>query len=386
MHVPADDESHGTVYRMLQILDRYFLRELATSVVATLIVLLVIVTGGTFAHVLQQVAGGSFPASVMFEVLGLNVLATLSAVLPLAVFVGVLVALGRLWRDSEMHVLASSGMGRRGLLRPALYLAVPMALLAGVVSLWLGPWSVRTSHAAIADANKSVIAAGLEAGRFTELPGKGGIIFVDSMNHAGTRLGKVLIAREQPATGTHPARLDVVTATHGKLYQEDKGGMRFLGLFDGWRFQIPLGQPAWRRMKYRRQDVALSSVEPGEDSESGNPLSEVTTATLFGQPGADARAELAWRITSPITVLVLVLLALPLARQSPREPRYGRLLIAVLGYFLYVGLVSLCRVMIAQGKLPDATVLWVLQTLVAAGAWWFLRRQYRPWKKAEARA
>ena len=59
---------------MLSILDRYFLRELAQTVAATAIVLVAIITGTTFAKVLQQVAGGSFPASVMFPVLGLRTL------------------------------------------------------------------------------------------------------------------------------------------------------------------------------------------------------------------------------------------------------------------------------------------------------------------------
>jgi lipopolysaccharide export system permease protein len=54
---------------MLSILDRYFLRELAQTVAATVVVLLVVVAGSAFAKVLQQVANGSFPASVMFQVL-----------------------------------------------------------------------------------------------------------------------------------------------------------------------------------------------------------------------------------------------------------------------------------------------------------------------------
>jgi lipopolysaccharide export system permease protein len=105
---------------MLSILDRYFLRELGQTVVATTIVLLAIITGTTFAKVLQQVAAGSFPASVMFQVLGLRTLDGLTNLLPLAGFLGTLMALGRMYRESEMHVLSSAGMGPAGLLRPML--------------------------------------------------------------------------------------------------------------------------------------------------------------------------------------------------------------------------------------------------------------------------
>ena len=149
---------------MLSILDRYFLRELAQTVAATAVVLLVIVAGNAFAKVLQQVANGSFPPSVMFQVLGLQTLDGLTNLMPLASFIGVLMGLGRMYRESEMHVLASSGMGPRGLLRPVLILGVVLVSISAVVALWLGPWAVRTSDALVASANRSVIAAGLQAG------------------------------------------------------------------------------------------------------------------------------------------------------------------------------------------------------------------------------
>src|SRR5581483_100124 len=134
---------------MLSILDRYFLRELGTTIGATVIVLLVIMAGTTFAHVLEQVAKGSFPASVMFQVLGFNMIDTLSSMLPLAGFLGVLMSFGRMYRESEMHVLASSGMGMGGLLRPMAIVAVVMVALVSAVSMWLGPLAARTSDSLV---------------------------------------------------------------------------------------------------------------------------------------------------------------------------------------------------------------------------------------------
>ena len=142
---------------MLSILDRYFLRELGQTMLATAIVLLAIMSGTTFAQVLKQVANGSFPASVMFQVLGLNMIQGLPTLLPLSAFIGVLYGLGRMYRESEMHVLASSGMGAGGLLRPMSLLAIVVMLLVAMVSLWLGPWAARTSDALVAAANRSVI-------------------------------------------------------------------------------------------------------------------------------------------------------------------------------------------------------------------------------------
>jgi lipopolysaccharide export system permease protein len=367
---------------MLSILDRYFLRELAQTVAATVVVLLVIVAGSAFAKVLQQVANGSFPASVMFQVLGLRTLDGLTNMLPLASFIGVLMGLGRMYRESEMHVLASSGMGPRGLLKPVLILGAVLVTITAVVSLWLGPWAVSTSDTMVAAANRSVIAAGLDAGRFTELPGKGGIIFVDALSRDGSKLGRTFVATQRSSKDGHQ-HLKVVSAATGELYQESDGGGRFIAFHNGWQYDIPLGADNWRQMQYQRNDTSLSSVQADDDDD---PTHAEDSWTLARSSDPDARAELAWRANAPPLTLVLLLLALPLSRQSPREPKYGRLLLAVVAFYLYYLLLALGRAQIGKGHWHNEVPLWALHLLVLALALWMLWKQYAPRKLAMPRA
>jgi lipopolysaccharide export system permease protein len=361
---------------MLSILDRYFLRELAQTVAATAIVLLVIVAGNAFAKVLQAVANGSFPPSVMFQVLGLQTLDGLTNLLPLASFIGVLMGLGRMYRESEMHVLASSGMGPRGLLRPVSILGVVLVAITLLVSLWLGPWAIRTSDALVASANRSVIAAGLQAGRFTNLPGKGGIIFVDRLSPDGSKLGHTFVATQtDPKDG--PSRLKIVNATSGSLYQESNGAGRFIAFNDGWQYEIPLGADNWRQMQYQRNDTSLSSVQANDDDD---PAHSKDSWTLAHSNDPGDRAEFAWRINAPPLTLVLLLLALPLSRQSPREPKYGRLLLAMVSFYLYYTLLALGRAQIGKGHWHNEAPLWALHVVVLCLAGWMLWKQYSPRK------
>lgn len=366
---------------MLSILDRYFLRELAQTVAATAVVLLVIVAGSAFARVLQQVANGSFPATVMFQVMGLRTLDGLTNMMPLASFIGVLLGLGRMHRESEMHVLSSSGMGPRGLLRPVLVLATILVAITALVSLWLGPWAVRTSDALVAAANRSVIAAGLDAGRFTELPGNGGIIFVDSISRDGTRLGHTFVATQRIGRDQVP-HVKVVSAASGELYQESDGDGRFIAFKDGWQYDIPLGANSWRQMEYLRNDTSLSSVQ---SDEGDDPAHSQGSWALAQSDNPGDRAELAWRTNAPPLTLVLLLLALPLARQSPREPKYGRLLLAVVSFYLYYTLLALGRAQIGKGHWDNQLPLWALHALVLALAVWLLWKQYSPRKRTAGR-
>jgi lipopolysaccharide export system permease protein len=357
---------------MLSILDRYFLRELGQTVGATVIVLLVIMAGTSFAHVLEQVAKGSFPASVMFQVLGLNMVDSLSNMLPLAGFLGVLQSFGRMYRESEMHVLASSGMGMPGLLRPMSIVAVVMIGLVSVVSMWLGPLASRTSDDMVAVANRSVIAAGLDAGRFTELPGKGGIILVDYLSRDGQKLGNTFLATER-TNKDGSLVMKMATGKNGHLYSNSDGSNRYIALNTGWQYEIPLGADNWRRMQYQRNDSSLSAIQ---NDDAADPIHDLNMIDLIRNHTPDARAEFAWRTVVPIMTLALLMLALPLSRQTPREPRYGRMLIAVLGFFLYYNLLALCRGQLAKGHWHHPFPMWLLSFLLFVVAAWNFRSHY----------
>ncbi|MGH8215065.1 MAG: LPS export ABC transporter permease LptF [Rhodanobacteraceae bacterium] len=359
------------------ILDRYLLREFLFGTLAAVVVLLVIFTGSTFADIVNKVATGQLPGAVMFTVLGLNLVNTLQALLPMAMFLGILVALGRMYRDSEMHVLSASGFGPKGLLKPAAVFAIGTAILVALVSLWLGPLAARASNAELTEANRSVIAAGLEAGQFTSLPGRGGILLANSVSPDGTKLGKLFVAREQ-TDKDGATSIRVITADHGDLYHEGQQDNRYVALHDGHQYDIRLGQDNWRLVKFRRNDIALS--QPADDSGQADQESMRTTASLIGDEDPAARAELQWRIAIPFGLLMLGMLALPMARQAPRTSPVGRILIAVLAYLVIMNLMVLARSFIASGKVPALTGMWWILVPVFVGSAWAFARQYAPRK------
>ena len=364
---------------MLRILDRYLLRELAMYVLAITAVLLVVMAGGTFARVLQRVADGTYPATVMFRVLGLRMVPLLVGIFPLACFLGLLSAFGRLYHDSEMHVLASSGVGLRELLKPIVMLGLPIIIVVAVIALWLGPLAQRYSHQLVDQANRSVVATGLDAGRFSELPQGEGTMFVASMSRDGKQLEQVFLVRENQADGDDVESLKVITAERGELYYGDSESERYLALHDGWQFNINMGQDDWGRMQYVRNDVALSNVESSDESRGGIG-SASPTLDLWHSDSHKAKAELAWRVAAPVTTLVLIILAIPLSRQAPRESRYGRIVIAIISYFIYFSLLSLARSLMGQGTLSNSLPIWSLHVLITVGSLLVLWKQYAPRK------
>ncbi|MBL8298065.1 MAG: LPS export ABC transporter permease LptF [Rhodanobacteraceae bacterium] len=355
---------------MLRIIDRYLLRELAYGCFASTVVLLVVTLGGTVTDVLTKVARGRLPGNLVFEILGLRTLDALTVLVPLAVFIGVLLAYGRLWRDNEMAVLQGAGMPLHYLLRPLALIAVPAVVLIGLISFWLAPAAIRLSHRLVEEANRSLVVAGLEAGRFVQLPGRGGVIYVGAMNDSGSHFERMFVETER-ADG-EATRIDVITAERGELRRESDGQGRFLALQNGFRVEGRIGYDDFRLLRFKGNDIALADNETDDTPEAlkrAAPLAEL----LAGNEPLQ-RAEVHWRLAAPLSVLILAVLAVPLSRTRPREARYAGLLIALLCYLIYLGWLGIARALIEQGRIPAFVGLWWVHLPAAAVAWWLLRR------------
>jgi lipopolysaccharide export system permease protein len=270
------------------------------------------------------------------------------------------------------------------LLRPLMILAVPLALLMGTISFWLAPAAVRQSQTLLQEASRSLIVAGLEPGRFVELPNNDGVMYVEAMNSDGTKFQKMFVASERANTNDGTTNLNVITADNGELYHDADGAERYLGLNDGFRVEGVIGQDNYRLMRYQRNDIKLQDSD--SDSTPDSVKRSAPTSELFASTDPVQRAELQWRLGVPISTLALILLALPLAKSSPREPRYARLLIALLAWMVYNSCITLGRSWISQGKLSPLLGFWWIQIPTAAiGLTLLWRSQFLPKARPPAR-
>lgn len=352
-------------------LDSYLFREFAQATFATLVVLMIVSLGGVFADVLGNIARGRMPAGMMLAQLGLQLLNYLPLILPLGLMLGLLLAVGRLYRDSEMPVLTAIGVGPRRLLRPLMMLVLPVVGVIALCSLWLGPWARDYARGMVESGNRSLLVAGLEPGRFIELPGGGGVVYVGSMSNDGTRLSRVFVYRQDGD------RLDVTTAHHGELNVD--GEERYLTLDQGFEVEGPLGAGRdYRLMRYASNDLRLPDVDAESDE---NDPERMPTGALLGDPRPEAAAQLHYRLGPPLLALAFALLAVPLGRSSPRQTRYGRVMLGFLAYMVGTNLMWMGTDWLAKGKLPLALGLWwLLLPLLAFAAWAYLRdgRMRRP--------
>ncbi len=351
--------------QMRGILGRYLLRETAQTWLVTTLVLLLILVTYQFANVLSDAAAAEIPKDTIFRVLVLASARLLAILTPVALFLSILITVGRLYRDSEMAALMACGIGPAGLYRPLLILAMLLAIGVGWLSLVVGPAASRDVEQIVRDARKNADLGLLMPGRFMSFGSTGMVIYAEQVSKDG-RLGNVFV---QQRDGD---KIELVLAREAWQSQREGDDVRVLHFGEGRRYLGVPGSAKFQIVHFQEYGIPLSVPEAGaaELDPDARPL-----LTLIGSPDPAERAELQWRISMPLTVIVLTLLAVPLGRSAPRQGRYSGLIAGILVFIVYANLLTAAKVWVSRETLPPAIGMWWVHLLFAGVALYLINRQ-----------
>lgn len=353
---------------MIRIVDRYLAREATLTWGAVTGVVMLILMSNRFALLLGDAATGRLPRDTVFILLGLASISYLIVVIPVALFLAVMLALGRLYRDSEMTTLMACGVGPRQIYRPLLVLALLVAILLAVLTLKVAPWAVHTTHVISSTAQHNAQMGSFESGSFkVDSDGKG-VLYAASVSDNGHRLKGVFI--ETPG---QDGRLEVVSADSATRTITGAGGAGMLVLHNGYRYEGAPGHADFRSVQFAEHGIR---IEPAKPKSGFQGYDTQPTSELLKKRNLEALSELEWRLSVPLSALLLVLFAVPLARTSPRQGRYGKLLAAVLAYVIFSNLVGIARVWLQKGVVPPAIGIWWVHALLLVATLVMLYRQY----------
>lgn len=355
------------------IIERYLLRETGNTFLGVSVLLVLVYLSGSFIRILSDAAEGKFPVGIVMELFAFKGIGNLVYVLPLSFFLGVLLALGRLYKDSEMTALIACGVGPKRIYRAVGGLAFAVAVVLGGLALWLAPWSEEKAQQLLDAAAASSEIEGLEAGRFNQPEGGRHLIYVEDIDDGGKSLENVF-AHGRDRQG----KLNLLAADSGHKVVKGEGRDRYLVFVDGHRYEGQPYQEGFRAITFREHGIL---VREQEVVPSSRPLRAVPSGALLSAGEADDLAEFQWRISVPISTLLLGLLAVPLSRTSPRQGRYGKLFFGIIVFIVYNNMLTVARASLAKGEYgPEVGLWWVhlLMAVIVALVIWRQNRMPRP--------
>ena len=339
---------------------RYLSREVLVTLSAVSAVLLVIIMSGRFIKYLAQAAQGILDPSVLFLIMGFRLPGFLQLILPLGLFLGFLLAYGRLYLDSEMTVLSATGMSQQRLFLYSLAPATVVALLVAWLSMGLAPQGV-TQVARILNQQEALTEFDtLVPGRFQSMRNGSRVTYTRDLSEDRTELGGIFISDKRVSrAGDKDRGISVLVAESGRQ-EVQPDGSRYLILENGYRYDGNPGQADYRVIQYDTYGVLLPKPSVAAD------ISEreaIPTSQLIGSEDSRLQSELQWRLSLPLLVFIITLMAVPLSRVNPRQGRFLKLLPAILLCMTYLGLLVAARSALDKGRIPPYLGLWGVHLL-----------------------
>lgn len=334
---------------MTRILDRYIFREIASSWLGVTMVLLLILLTNQFARVLGDVAKGKLPKNAAFDVIGLSAVQYLTILVPIGLFLATMLALGRLYRDSEMPAMMACRVGPSGIYRPLTWLMLPLVVAVAWLSVYGGPWALTAVDRIGAEARREADLASIEPGQFTTFGPDRAVVYGNSVNADGS-MEKVFMQR-RAANG----EVEVVISELGEMRESEDPNLRLLVLHNGRRYEGVPGTSEFRVMEFAEHGVPyrLPSLESPEQRPRVMPFMDLARSNDL-----EHVAEIQWRISVPLATVILAILAVPLSRSQPRAGRYGRLAVGLLVFIIYLNLMSASKAWIEQSKISPMLGIW----------------------------
>ena len=327
--------------------DSTLCRELGRNLGATLVVILTVVLTIMLIRVLGQAALGRIAPQDVALLLGYVALGYLPLILSLSLFIAVVATLGRMYRDSEMAIWFSSGVGLSRFVGPVMRVSFPVLMLVALLALLVWPWENERGVELRARFERRSDLSRVAPGQFQTSSDGRRVFFIERDSADGGTGRNVFILTQQPGAES------VTSARSGRI--EVEGDDRFLVLSRGQRNEANLktGEKGLSRFESYKVLAGERILSNAADL----PPKALPTIDLLRKPTAPNQGELVWRLGLLLGGANLVLLGIGLSASNPRHPSNWNLLFALLSFVIYYNVINLSQAWVAGGKLGMGAAL-----------------------------
>ncbi len=332
------------------LLDTSLRQEMARHFGAAFTVLFSVVLTLLLIRVLGQATEGLADPRDLFLLIGLACLSYLQFILGLALFLAVLMSFSRMYRDSEMVIWFGAGARPGQFFGVVLRFSAPVIAVIALLTLVAWPWANRQDEALRQRFEQRSDLSRAAPGQFRR-SASGKRVFFIGKGADGKGLARNIFIRE-----LDQGRETITLAREAALTTRD--GARYLLLSDGHRYVHTLGMSDYQITGFGSMGVRLSALSapsaavlPAAARLANTPSREIDTIVLALSHKPRWLGELSWRIGVPISSVLLVLMAVPLAATNPRAGRALQLMVAVLVYLVYLNMLNATQHWIEAGVL-----------------------------------
>ena len=345
------------------ILKRYIISEILKPAAAIFIVLVIIFASYCAVTYLAQAVAGSLPPGTVGLLILLRIGMALEILLPTTFYLSVIIALGRLYKDSEMTALSACGVGIAGVLKPVFMLSLPLAVLAGCASLYIRPEAYEKIYQVQDQAQAQFDISRLEADHFLDVQKGKYVFFAEEVGGKREGARQVFIRIEEGANR------QVIQAQRMIQGEAKRDGQRTLYFREGMLYEFPTSGPGGKITRFDQAEYPM----PVENTARYRRKS-ASTLQLIGSPRQEDIAELQWRLSTPLSTILLAMLGVPLSKSNPRRGKYAKLGVAIVIFAFYYQMFVIAKTWVEKSLVSPLIGIWWVPLMLTLLAVFFLWR------------
>ncbi len=337
------------------ILRRYLYQEFVRSFFAVFFLLLLIFISSRFVSYLSDAVAGKLASDQVLAMLGLKLTTSMTLLLPLCLYLAILLVIGRMRREYETTAMANAGLGPGFFRGVAIRLGLWFSLITAALTFVAVPWAEGQISILKAEAAEKSDVIGLTAGRFKEFSKGDRVMYVEALTDDRAEMSGVFLQVRQEGN------LAVLTSDAAHLETNEKTDDRFIVFTQGKRYLGTPGQLDFAITEYGKYGVRIATGDVGPTRET---LESVSSYSLWQQDRSDYQAELQWRLSMPISIVLLAVLAMQLAFSGNASERYLSVIVAIVIYFTYSNLLGIARSLVKKQEISPWLGLWWVHVLI----------------------
>ena len=336
----------------------YLLREIGKPFVVILSVLAALFASFNVTNFLAQAVNGLLPSSAILELVTLKALISLEVLIPASLYVAVLMSFSKLYDDSEFAAMSALGITSGAIMRDVLVLASALAFTVGILSLWVRPWAYERLHELSRNAATLLDVDTMEAGSFYVVQNGTRVIFLSHRDKPGSPARNVFVKAVRPDdTQIISAQLAYKLSSPAGVTDTN------VTLNDVNIYQLAR-EKGHADQVLQAHEMTLDPNSQDNDTPSYSALT-ASSAHLAGSTASEDVAEWQWRLSTPVSTLLLGMLGVPLSRTRPRETKLWKFVIAFLIYAGYYLVCTSARTLVQHGEIPKIPGIWWVPAILA---------------------
>jgi lipopolysaccharide export system permease protein len=337
----------------VNILNFYITREVLKPFLVISFILIGLFTSFNTARYLAENVTETLGLLLISKLIFLKTVIAMEVLLPIAFYAAIIVALGRLHRDQEIIVLKSAGISENFIVRTVFFISLLIALLVGSLSIYGRPWAYEHIYQLDNSATTDLDIERYQARRFYGNDDSGSIIYISDKQDGGDKLNGIFHYVRKDNTS------DIILAKEG--YQEPTGEYQppKLHLLDGYMYRMNHSSTRDSIIKFSRF-VYMPSPDIARDYQR----KAASTFELGYSDDNRDTAEFQWRISRPLSAILLSMIAIPLSRSSPRQGKSEKIIAAAVIFAIYYNLSGLAQTWVEQGIVGSMPGIWWLQVFM----------------------